>query len=80
MKTLEEMSIGQKFRIKKYAGWGVKMKMESFVNPEKIIEVVSKQFFHGPITLKTSEYQFSIGRGMAKKIYVEEYKNETNLP
>jgi Fe2+ transport system protein FeoA len=74
MKTLDEINIGQKFRIKKYAGCGVKMKMECLVNPEKIIEVVSKQLFYGPIMLKVEDYQFSIGRGMARKIYVEEYK------
>ncbi len=55
MKTLEEIKIGQKFRIKKYAGCGVKMKMECLVNPEKIIEVVSKQLFHGPIMLKVED-------------------------
>ena len=75
MKTLEEMNIGQKFRIIGYnAGYGLRRRMEYLVNPKKTIEVVSKQFFRGPIILKVNNNQFSIGRGMARKIYVEEYK------
>jgi ferrous iron transport protein A len=38
----------------------------------KIVEVVSKQPFRGPLTISIGNCKMTIGRGMAHKIFVEE--------
>lgn len=35
------------------------------------IELSSKQWFHGPITIKVNGREITLGRGMARKILVE---------
>lgn len=37
----------------------------------QIVEVLSKQPFFGPLTIKAGNCSFTIGRGMANKIIVE---------
>jgi len=74
MKTIEDLSEGTKFKIMGFEGCCIKRKMCNLVNTEGIFEILSKQLFKGPVILKTENYKFAIGRGMARKIYVEEYK------
>jgi len=37
----------------------------------KTVTVVSKQPFHGPLTIKVCSTKMTLGRGMARKILVE---------
>jgi Fe2+ transport system protein FeoA len=78
LKTIADIPKGKKFKIIKYWGCGVKARIEEVVNPESIIEVVSKQPFVGPITLRTGNHEFALGRGICRKVYVEMYKNGEN--
>lgn len=74
MITLEDLSKGDTFTIVGFAGEGVKNKICNLINPENILEIVSKQVFKGPIVIKAENYEIAIGRGMARKIYVKKYE------
>jgi ferrous iron transport protein A len=80
MKTLDEMANGKKVKIIGFSrrGRGVVRRIENIMNPDNVIEIISNYPFRGPLLLKINNYEFAIGRGMARKIYVKEYKNKNS--
>lgn len=54
-------------------GKGIQSKLQVMgVREGQEIKIVSKQPFRGPITIKVCGSQMTLGRGMAKKILVED--------
>jgi Fe2+ transport system protein FeoA len=56
-----------------HGGYGFQRKLHVMgIRPGQSIRVVSAQPFKGPITIEVCGCQMTLGRGMAKKIFVED--------
>ena len=54
-------------------GYGLQRKLQTLgIREGQEIKVVSKQPFRGPLTIKICGCQMTLGRGMARRILVEE--------
>ena len=73
-KTLDEVAIGEKFKIVGFTGKRIAMKINRIINIDKIIKIELKYHMYGPIISEVDGQKVAIGYGMAKKIFVEEYK------
>ena len=73
-KTLHELVVGEKFKILGFTGKRIAMKINRIINIDKIIKIELKHPIHGPIISEVDGQKVAIGYGMAKKIFVEEYK------
>jgi Fe2+ transport system protein FeoA len=58
-----------------HGGYGFQRKLHVMgIRPGQAIRVVSAQPFKGPITIEVCGCQMTLGRGMAKKIIVEDFR------
>ena len=56
-------------------GQGFQKKMQVMgIRTGQEIKVISRQPFRGPLTIEVCGSQMTLGRGMAEKIMVEEYR------
>ena len=54
-------------------GYGLQRKLQSLgIREGQEVKISSKQPFRGPLTIKVCGSQITLGRGIAKKILVEE--------
>ena len=73
-KSLLALSTNKKAKITSViGGYGFKRKLQVIgIREGQENKIVSKQPFRGPITIKVCGSQMTLGRGMARKILVEE--------
>lgn len=71
--TLTHLEIGQKAKILRLeGGLGFQKNVRSRgIREGKILEVVTRHPFSGPIVIKIDSRETAIGRGMARRIVVE---------
>jgi len=70
---LSHLPINKKARIASiHGGYGFQRKLSVMgIREKQEIKIVSKQPFHGPLTVEVRGSQMTLGRGMAQKITVE---------
>jgi Fe2+ transport system protein FeoA len=80
VKTMDKARKGEWVKIIRcLAGRGLKGRIYSLINREKPVYIVNRQLGHGPFILRQGNgITISIGYGMARKILVEEYREEQN--
>ena len=73
-KSLLDLSTNKKAKITSIdGGHGFQRKLQTLgIREGQEINVVSKQPFRGPITIKVCGSQMTLGRGLARRILVEE--------
>ena len=70
---LSHLSINKKAKITSIqGGYGFQRKLSIMgIREKQEIKIVSRQPFHGPLTIEVRGSQMTLGRGMAQKITVE---------
>ena len=56
-------------------GYGLQRKLRTLgIREGQEVKISSRQLFRGPLTIKVCGSQITLGRGIARKIFVEEIK------
>ena len=73
---LTQMKAGQNGKIvSMHGGRGMRAKLEALgIRPGVEITKISGQIMRGPVTVKVGNTQIAIGFGMARRVFVEEFK------
>lgn len=72
--SLAHLGIGKKARVvDMQGGWSSHKRLLSMgVGPGANVEMISVHPLHGPVVIKVEGSQMAIGRGLAKKVMVDE--------